>query len=148
MVSSSGLSVTIIKLERVQKRFTSMLLGMEGLSYKERVVRMWHELPEDVVDLGIVTTFKRHLDKYMYKKCLEEYGPSASRELAYQIAEQFRVLGKPLGLKDCVVVGGIDMITQALELSRKPHVVIATPGRLADHIQSSNTFNLKKIKFL
>nr|XP_031362967.1 probable ATP-dependent RNA helicase DDX49 [Lonchura striata domestica] len=30
-----------------------------------------------------------------------------TRELAYQIAEQFRVLGKPLGLKDCVVVGGL-----------------------------------------
>ncbi|XP_072450608.1 probable ATP-dependent RNA helicase DDX49 [Chiloscyllium punctatum] len=71
-----------------------------------------------------------------------------TRELVYQIAEQFRVLGKPLGLKDCVVVGGIDMVSQALELSRKPHVVIATPGRLADHIRSSDTFNLKKIKFL
>uniref|UniRef100_A0A8C3JHB2 Probable ATP-dependent RNA helicase DDX49 n=1 Tax=Calidris pygmaea TaxID=425635 RepID=A0A8C3JHB2_9CHAR len=71
-----------------------------------------------------------------------------TRELAYQIAEQFRVLGKPLGLKDCVVVGGLDMVEQALELSRKPHVVIATPGRLADHLRSSNTFSLKKIKFL
>ncbi|NXJ81321.1 DDX49 helicase, partial [Trogon melanurus] len=71
-----------------------------------------------------------------------------TRELAYQIAEQFRVLGKPLGLKDCVVVGGLDMVAQALELSRKPHVVIATPGRLADHLRSSNTFSLKKIKFL
>ncbi|KGL95608.1 putative ATP-dependent RNA helicase DDX49, partial [Charadrius vociferus] len=70
------------------------------------------------------------------------------RELAYQIAEQFRVLGKPLGLKDCVVVGGLDMVAQALELSRKPHVVIATPGRLADHLRSSNTFSLKKLKFL
>lgn len=29
------------------------------------------------------------------------------RELAYQIAEQFRVLGKPLGLKDCIIVGGM-----------------------------------------
>ncbi|XP_015741597.1 probable ATP-dependent RNA helicase DDX49 [Coturnix japonica] len=71
-----------------------------------------------------------------------------TRELAYQIAEQFRVLGKPLGLKDCVVVGGLDMVVQALELSRKPHVVIATPGRLADHLRSSNTFSLKKLKFL
>ncbi|NXA55749.1 DDX49 helicase, partial [Nothocercus julius] len=71
-----------------------------------------------------------------------------TRELAYQIAEQFRVLGKPLGLKDCVVVGGLDMVAQALELSRKPHVVIATPGRLADHLRSSNTFSLKKLKFL
>lgn len=71
-----------------------------------------------------------------------------TRELAYQIAEQFRVLGKPLGLKDCIIVGGMDMVTQALELSRKPHVVIATPGRLADHLRSSNTFNMKKIRFL
>ncbi|XP_026549357.1 probable ATP-dependent RNA helicase DDX49, partial [Notechis scutatus] len=30
-----------------------------------------------------------------------------TRELAYQIAEQFRVLGKPLGLKDCIIVGGM-----------------------------------------
>ncbi|XP_075063570.1 putative ATP-dependent RNA helicase DDX49 [Mixophyes fleayi] len=71
-----------------------------------------------------------------------------TRELAYQIAEQFRVLGKPIGLKDCIIVGGMDMIAQALELSKKPHVVIATPGRLADHIRSSNTFSIKKIRFL
>ncbi|NXS34923.1 DDX49 helicase, partial [Pomatostomus ruficeps] len=71
-----------------------------------------------------------------------------TRELANQIAEQFRVLGKPLGLKDCVVVGGLDMVAQALELSRKPHVVIATPGRLADHLRSSSTFSLKKLRFL
>lgn len=31
----------------------------------------------------------------------------SSRELAYQIAEQFRVLGKPLGLRDCIIVGGM-----------------------------------------
>lgn len=40
------------------------------------------------------------------------------------------------------------MVTQALELSNQPHVVVATPGRLADHIRSSNTFNLSKIQFL
>ena len=40
------------------------------------------------------------------------------------------------------------MVAQALELSRKPHVVIATPGRLADHLRSSNTFSIKKIRFL
>nr|XP_014352495.1 PREDICTED: probable ATP-dependent RNA helicase DDX49 [Latimeria chalumnae] len=71
-----------------------------------------------------------------------------TRELAYQIAEQFRVLGKPLGLKACIIVGGMDMVAQALELSRKPHIVIATPGRLADHIRSSDTFSMKSIRFL
>ena len=40
------------------------------------------------------------------------------------------------------------MVRQGLELSRKPHIVIATPGRLADHLKSSNTFSLDKIKFL
>ncbi|CAG8482594.1 5098_t:CDS:2 [Ambispora leptoticha] len=72
-----------------------------------------------------------------------------TRELAFQIAEQFRVLGKGINLKECVVVGGLDMMSQALELSRSPHVVIATPGRLVDHINSSaNAVNLKKIQFL
>lgn len=71
-----------------------------------------------------------------------------TRELAYQIAEQFRVLGKPLGLRDCIIVGGMDMVSQALELSNQPHVVVGTPGRLADHIRSSSTFSMSKIQFL
>ncbi|XP_062412874.1 probable ATP-dependent RNA helicase DDX49 [Sardina pilchardus] len=71
-----------------------------------------------------------------------------TRELAYQIAEQFRALGKPLGLRDAIIVGGMDMVAQGLALSKKPHVVVATPGRLADHIRSSNTFSMRKIKFL
>ncbi|ROL44087.1 putative ATP-dependent RNA helicase DDX49 [Anabarilius grahami] len=71
-----------------------------------------------------------------------------TRELAYQIAEQFRAFGKPLGLKDCIIVGGMDMVYQGLELSKKPHVVVATPGRLADHIRSSDTINLNRIQFL
>lgn len=33
-------------------------------------------------------------------------------------------------LRDCVVIGGVDMQAQARELARRPHVVIATPGRL------------------
>ncbi|KAM9831492.1 putative ATP-dependent RNA helicase DDX49 [Neosynchiropus ocellatus] len=71
-----------------------------------------------------------------------------TRELAYQIGEQFRVLGKPLSLRDCIIVGGMDMVAQAQELSNKPHIVVATPGRLADHIRSSNTFSMKRIQFL
>ncbi|XP_038069239.1 probable ATP-dependent RNA helicase DDX49 [Patiria miniata] len=40
------------------------------------------------------------------------------------------------------------MIRQGLELSKRPHVVISTPGRLADHIKSTDTCDLSKIKFL
>lgn len=71
-----------------------------------------------------------------------------TRELAYQIADQFSVIGKPMNLKTCVVIGGVDMIEQGRQLSKNPHVVVATPGRLADHLGSCNTFTLSKIKFL
>lgn len=53
-----------------------------------------------------------------------------------------------MNLRHCVIVGGIDMVAQGLELSKKPHIVVATPGRLADHIESCNTFSLARVKFL
>lgn len=72
-----------------------------------------------------------------------------TRELAFQIAEQFRILGTTIGLKQTVVVGGLDMMSQAIDLARKPHVVVATPGRLADHIASNpNAVHLKRLRFL
>jgi len=71
-----------------------------------------------------------------------------TRELAFQISEQFEALGATIGVKCCVVVGGIDMMTQALTLGKKPHIVIATPGRLVDHLENTKGFNLKKLKYL
>lgn len=74
-----------------------------------------------------------------------------TRELALQIAEQFAALGASMNLKTCVVVGGVDMMKQALELQKKPHFVIATPGRLADHINSSGEeaiSGLRRVKHL
>ncbi|WCJ34601.1 DEAD-box ATP-dependent RNA helicase 36 [Euphorbia peplus] len=53
-----------------------------------------------------------------------------TRELAYQLAEQFRALGSCLHLRCAVVVGGMDMLTQAKTLISRPHIVIATPGRI------------------
>lgn len=53
-----------------------------------------------------------------------------TRELAYQLAEQFRALGSPLHLRCTVVVGGMNLIIQTQALMERPHVVIATPGRL------------------
>ncbi len=52
-----------------------------------------------------------------------------TRELAGQIADQFRLVGKKISLRDCLVVGGRDMVTQGKELASHPHVVVATPGR-------------------
>ena len=51
--------------------------------------------------------------------------------------EQFKAISASQALKLILVIGGGDMRDQAVNLSRSPHVVIATPGRLADHIRSS-----------
>ena len=72
-----------------------------------------------------------------------------TRELALQIFEQIKAISAPQMLKPVLVVGGTDMRPQALALATRPHVVIATPGRLADHILTSGadtTIGLRRTK--
>lgn len=71
-----------------------------------------------------------------------------TRELAYQLSEQFEALGSGIGVKCGVIVGGMDMVSQALMLGKRPHVLIATPGRLLDHLENTKGFNLKGLKYL
>lgn len=71
------------------------------------------------------------------------------RELAFQISEQFVVLGNSMNIRTAVIVGGMDMMAQALELGNRPHIVIATPGRIVDHLKSgSGEWDLSRVKFL
>lgn len=51
-----------------------------------------------------------------------------TRELAFQIGDQFNALGKQMNLKCSVIVGGRHQMIQAQELARRPHIVVATPG--------------------
>ncbi|PIR97697.1 MAG: hypothetical protein COT91_00080, partial [Candidatus Doudnabacteria bacterium CG10_big_fil_rev_8_21_14_0_10_41_10] len=55
-----------------------------------------------------------------------------TRELALQIEEALRQIGVPLGLRCAVVIGGASQRMQVATLRRNPHIVVATPGRLAD----------------
>ncbi|KAJ8720850.1 hypothetical protein PYW08_006315 [Mythimna loreyi] len=71
-----------------------------------------------------------------------------THELAYQIADQFSILGQPLKLRVCIVTGGSDQLEESLKLAKRPHIVVAMPGRLADHITGCDTFSLKKVKYL
>ncbi|KAK3629046.1 putative RNA helicase [Elasticomyces elasticus] len=74
-----------------------------------------------------------------------------TRELALQIYEQVIAIGSPQNLRVCLITGGADMRSQAIELERRPHVVIATPGRLADHVLNSGedtVRGLRRVKFL
>jgi superfamily II DNA/RNA helicase len=86
------------------------------------------------------------------------------RELAFQITDQIKSFGSPIGVKVECVVGGrgkkiffgcifrklIDTVEQGGALSKKPHVVVATPGRLLDLLEHNESFVslFSKIRFL
>ena len=59
-----------------------------------------------------------------------------TRELAFQLSDQFKALGAGLHLRCSVVIGGLNMLEQAKALMQRPHVVIATPGRIADLLRN------------
>ena len=61
-----------------------------------------------------------------------------TRELADQVAENVKKYAKHSQLRSCVVFGGIDMKPQTLQLKAGVEVLIATPGRLLDHIEAKN----------
>ncbi|KAK0415305.1 hypothetical protein QR680_011882 [Steinernema hermaphroditum] len=73
-----------------------------------------------------------------------------TRELAVQIAEQFQAVGKMFNLSTAVIIGGRHQVAQSMDLSKRPHVIIATPGRLADHIDTHPEVShwLQQIKVL
>ncbi|PWA85007.1 DEAD-box ATP-dependent RNA helicase 10 [Artemisia annua] len=73
---------------------------------------------------------------------------SPTRELAIQIAEQFEALGAIIGVKCAVLVGGVDQVQQSIALGKRPHIVVATPGRLLDHLSNTKGFSLRTIKYL
>ena len=61
-----------------------------------------------------------------------------TRELAVQVAEQVELYAKYTNLRSTVVFGGMDMKPQTLALKAGVEVLVATPGRLLDHIEAKN----------
>lgn len=69
-------------------------------------------------------------------------------ELAYQISDQFTALGSGIGVRVATIVGGMDTMAQQVALAKKPHIVVATPGRLQDHLENTKGFSLRNLKYL
>jgi ATP-dependent RNA helicase RhlE len=55
-----------------------------------------------------------------------------TRELAIQVEETLRKLASPLGLRTAIIIGGTPQHKQVRQLKARPHVIVATPGRLID----------------
>ena len=61
-----------------------------------------------------------------------------TRELALQVAEQAKQLGTGTGIRSVAVYGGVSLSNQEEALRRGVDIVIATPGRLLDHVERRN----------
>jgi len=70
-----------------------------------------------------------------------------TRELAVQIKEECDKFGASSDIKNTVVYGGVKKHTQVRDLRSGVEILIATPGRLIDHLEQGNT-NLKRVTYL
>jgi ATP-dependent RNA helicase RhlE len=58
-----------------------------------------------------------------------------TRELAQQIEEQCKMIGKGSGVMGALLIGGMPMGPQLRQLRNNPQIVIGTPGRIKDHVE-------------
>jgi superfamily II DNA/RNA helicase len=70
-----------------------------------------------------------------------------TRELALQVEETINKIGHSFGMKTAVIIGGASMHLQMQALRKNPRVIIATPGRLLDHLGQS-TLRLDDVQIL
>jgi ATP-dependent RNA helicase RhlE len=70
-----------------------------------------------------------------------------TRELALQVDESLHKIGRGVGLRTAVLIGGASINVQAQQLKRTPHVIVATPGRLIDHL-GQGTIRLDDVRIL
>lgn len=72
---------------------------------------------------------------------------SPSREMAQQIYKVFLELCEELPISTCLAIGGTTGSKQASQLKKNPRLIVATPGRMNDHLQS-NKLLLQNVEFI
>jgi ATP-dependent RNA helicase RhlE len=70
-----------------------------------------------------------------------------TRELALQVNETFQKIAPLFGLRSVVIIGGAPMQPQLQALKKNPRIIIATPGRLVDHM-TQRTIRLNEVEVL
>ncbi len=61
-----------------------------------------------------------------------------TRELALQVGETLFKIGAKLNVRTVTLIGGEPIWRQVKDLSRSPHIVVGTPGRIIDHMEQKN----------
>ncbi|CAG7848306.1 ATP-dependent rRNA helicase RRP3 {ECO:0000305} {ECO:0000250/UniProtKB:P38712} [Serendipita indica DSM 11827] len=137
-----------------------LLQTVEALGYKNATSIQAQAIPSALQDRDIIGVAKTGSGKTaafalpILQKWWEDPKPlyacilAPTRELAYQIQKQFEALGANLGVRCCCIVGGLDIMAQKVALAKRPHIVVATPGRLQDHLENTKGFSLRSLKYL
>ena len=153
-----------LKSERKMKEFTdyglqaNILKDVAGLGYQYPTPIQAQCIPQalegkDVIGLAQTGTGKtaafglpviQHVAQKMEMSALIL---APTRELVQQIADAFHQLGKSSDIRVAVVVGGVPIKEDYKALQAWPNVLVATPGRLIDHIHSC-TIVLSDIEIL
>ncbi len=71
-----------------------------------------------------------------------------TRELALQVDETIRKVAHPFGIFSAVLIGGASMEEQVRAIRRHPRVIVATPGRLIDHVSIRRSLKLDNVNIL
>lgn len=138
-----------------------ILIGIEALGYKDPTPIQEQAIPLilqglDVIGLAQTGTGKTAAFILPILHQLMENGPRGqlraliivpTRELAEQIQEAIRQLGKETGLRSVTLYGGVNILKQFQTLRRGVDIAIACPGRLLDHINRRN-IDLSHVKAL
>ena len=71
-----------------------------------------------------------------------------TRELAAQCHSVVTTLAKYTSIRAALAVGGLSNVAQENALRTRPHVLVATPGRLIDHMRNAHSFSLDDVEIL
>ncbi len=130
---------------------------LEELGYRSPTPIQWQSIPaslegKDLVGIAQTGTGKTLAFGIPMLQRLAASGGKGlvvlpTRELALQVDESLRTIGRKIGLRTAVLIGGEAMPKQLNALRRKPHIIVATPGRLSDHA-GRGTVRLDDVKIL
>jgi len=98
---------------------------------------------KDIIGIAQTGTGKTHAFVIpMIQRLAQKKGTglilAPTRELAVQIDEAFQAIARPFGIRTACLIGGAPIEPQVQTLRKCPRVVIATPGRLIDHMKRWN----------
>ena len=121
---------------------------LEGIKFKVPTPIQSKAIPiaiegKDVIGIAQTGTGKTHAFAIpIVQRLAQRKGTglilAPTRELAIQIDEAFQDLVRPFGMRTACLIGGAPMQPQIEALRRGPRIIIATPGRLLDHMGQWN----------